>query len=297
MPNVISENILKIHFQFHHFICSVRPTPRAPPASFSKFTLHTVSLPKPEFPVAISVGATTPTTPSTIYTPSPTMATSGAGARTKENQQEQHPLTVVACGTVALSASGHMDLKTAKQMANNTRRGFSGSREISADSGIASMDMALDSSVSSGGGSRAGRTASPKRSRSRPRNLQMVMNGRHKFEVRDLDDPLSSESSSIVEPLALPKLPNDNQTVPLPLCGLVRSNTVLSRETYERNGGVIGNRSASANEEFKQVDIGKPPQISIYIYISVFYRFHSSLQFTVPFLQKNAPLRHLHSAL
>ncbi|XP_039965404.1 uncharacterized protein LOC120777899 isoform X1 [Bactrocera tryoni] len=237
----------------------VRPTPRAPPASFSKFTLHTVSLPKPEFPVAISVGATTPTTPSSIYTPSPTMATSVAGARTKENQQQQHPLTVVACATVTHSASGHMDLKTAKQMANNTRRGFSGSREISADSGIASMDMALDSSVSSGGGSRAGRTASPKRSRSRPRNLQMVMNGRHKFEVRDLDDPLSSESSSIVEPLALPKLPNENQTVPLPLCGLVRSNTVLSRETYERNGGVIGNRSASANPEIKQVDIGIRP--------------------------------------
>ncbi|XP_036219904.2 serine-rich adhesin for platelets isoform X4 [Bactrocera oleae] len=236
----------------------VRPTPRAPPASFSKFTLHTVSLPKPEFPVAISVGATTPTTPSSIYTPSPTIATSVAGARTKENQQ-QHPLTVVACATVAHSASGHMDLKTAKQMANNTRRGFSGSREISADSGIASMDMALDSSVSSGGGSRAGRTASPKRSRSRPRNLQMVMNGRHKFEVRDLDDPLSSESSSIVEPLALPKLPNENQTAPLPLCGLVRSNTVLSRETYERNGGVIRNRSASDNQEIKQVDIEKRP--------------------------------------
>ncbi|XP_054085336.1 uncharacterized protein LOC105212939 isoform X3 [Zeugodacus cucurbitae] len=236
----------------------VRPTPRAPPASFSKFTLHTVSLPKPEFPVAISVGATTPTTPGSIYTPSPTMASSVVGARTKENQQ-QHPLTVVACAAVAHSPSGHMDLKTAKQMANNTRRGFSGSREISADSGIASMDMALDSSASSGGGSRAGRTVSPKRSRSRPRNLQMVMNGRHKFEVRDLDDPLSSESSSLVEPLALPKLPSENQTVPLPLCGLVRSNTVLSREAYERNGGVVGNRSASANQENKQVDVGKRP--------------------------------------
>ncbi|XP_012159425.1 uncharacterized protein LOC101454169 isoform X4 [Ceratitis capitata] len=234
----------------------VRPTPRAPPASFSKFTLHTVSLPKPEFPVAISVGATTPTTPgSSIYTPSPTMTTNLlGGARAKENQQQQHPLTVVASATVSHTALGHIDLKTAKQMANNTRRGFSGSREISADSGIASMDMALDSSVSSGGGgSRAGRTASPKRSRSRPRNLQMVMNGRHKFEVRDLDDPLSSESSSIVEPLALPKLPTENQTAPLPLCGLVRSNTVLSRESYERQ-----RTEAGANQSSKAVDAAKP---------------------------------------
>ncbi|XP_054732720.1 uncharacterized protein LOC129240765 [Anastrepha obliqua] len=235
----------------------VRPTPRAPPASFSKFTLHTVSLPKPEFPVAISVGVTTPTTPGGVYTPSPVMTSTMSGARAKEIQQ-QHPLTVVASASVTHTAGGHMDLKTAKQMANNTRRGFSGSREISADSGIASMDMALDSSVSSGGdgGSIAGRRASPKRSRSRPRNLQMVMNGRHKFQVRDLDDPLSSESSSIVEPLALPKLPNENQTVPLPLCGLVRSDTVLSRESYERNGGIFGNRSeAGGNQETKQIDV------------------------------------------
>ncbi|XP_036335852.1 uncharacterized protein LOC118746163 isoform X3 [Rhagoletis pomonella] len=237
----------------------VRPTPRAPPASFSKFTLHTVSLPKPEFPVAISVGATTPTTPGSVYTPSPTMTSTLTGARAKE-VQSQHPLTIVASASVTHTPGGHpMDLKTAKQMANNTRRGFSGSREISADSGIASMDMALDSSVSSGAGHIKGRTASPKRSRSRPRNLQMVMNGRHKFEVRDLDDPLSSESSSIVEPLALPKLPSENQTVPLPLCGLVRSNTVLSRESYERNGGIGGTRSAAnGNQETKQVDVGQP---------------------------------------
>lgn len=63
----------------------------------------------------------------------------------------------------------------------------------------------------------------------------MVMSGRHTFEVRDMDDPPSSESNSFVETLALPKLPTDNsQTTPLPLVGLVRSNTVLSRESYER---------------------------------------------------------------
>lgn len=89
------------------------------------------------------------------------------------------------------------------------------------------MDMALDSSSGSSVGS--------KRSRSRPRNLKMVMSGRHTFEVRDADDPPSSESNSFVEPLALPKLPTDgSQSIPLPLLGLVRSNTVLSRESYER---------------------------------------------------------------
>jgi len=63
----------------------------------------------------------------------------------------------------------------------------------------------------------------------------MVMSGRHTFEVRDADDPPSSESNSFVEPLALPKLPTDgSQSIPLPLLGLVRSNTVLSRESYER---------------------------------------------------------------
>lgn len=61
------------------------------------------------------------------------------------------------------------------------------------------------------------------------------MSGRHTFEVRDADDPPSSESNSFVEPLALPKLPTDgSQSIPLPLLGLVRSNTVLSRESYER---------------------------------------------------------------
>ncbi|XP_037932048.1 uncharacterized protein LOC119666840 [Teleopsis dalmanni] len=216
----------------------LRPTPRAPPATYSKFTLHTVSLPKPEFPVAISVSATTPTTPGSVFSPSPVTATAlgSAGARAKDAivYRVTHPLT-------AVQTQQHMDQKTAKQMANTTRRGFTGSREISADSGIASMDMALDSSTSSAGGNGGGRHSSPKRSRSRPRNLQMVMNGRHKFEVRDLDDPLSSESSSIVEPLALPKLPAENQTVPLPLSGLIRSNTVLSRESYERKN-VSGQR-------------------------------------------------------
>ncbi|KAH8369781.1 hypothetical protein KR093_000957 [Drosophila rubida] len=203
----------------------VRPTPRAAPASFAKFTLQTVSLPRPEYPVAISLTATTPTTP----TPAPS-----TGARAKELAVRPHPLTSVHVQPVphVQQARGQLDQKSVKQLTNSsTRRGFSGSREISADSGIASMDMAVDSASSSASAS----SSSSKRSRSRPRDLQMVMSGRHTFEVRDMDDPPSSESNSYVEPLALPKLPTDNsQTTPLPLIGLVRSNTVLSRESYER---------------------------------------------------------------
>ncbi|XP_017028245.1 uncharacterized protein [Drosophila kikkawai] len=206
----------------------VRPTPRPTPASYAKFTLQTVSLPRPEYPVAISLTATTPTTPSSsVQSPVPAHST---GARAKEtstsSSSRQHPLTSVHVQPQAQQR--HLDQKSVKQLTNNsTRRGFSGSREISADSGIASMDMALDSNSGSSVGS--------KRSRSRPRNLKMVMSGRHTFEVRDVDDPPSSESNSFVEPLALPKLPTDgSQSIPLPLLGLVRSNTVLSRESYER---------------------------------------------------------------
>ncbi|XP_017080611.1 uncharacterized protein LOC108114243 isoform X4 [Drosophila eugracilis] len=202
----------------------VRPTPRPTPASYAKFTLQTVSLPRPEYPVAISLTATTPTTPSSsVQSPVPAHST-GARAKDISTSSRQHPLTSVH----VQPQSRHLDQKSVKQLTNNsTRRGFSGSREISADSGIASMDMALDSSSGSSVGS--------KRSRSRPRNLKMVMSGRHTFEVRDADDPPSSESNSFVEPLALPKLPTDgSQSIPLPLLGLVRSNTVLSRESYER---------------------------------------------------------------
>uniref|UniRef100_A0A1B0FJE3 Uncharacterized protein n=1 Tax=Glossina morsitans morsitans TaxID=37546 RepID=A0A1B0FJE3_GLOMM len=219
-------NFINTGLQNNVIIC---PTPRLPAATYSKFTLQTVSLPKPEYAVPISINATTPTTPAGSYASSPVTNT---GARAKDFITVRGATSTNQYAVTA-TQSQCIDPKTAKHMANSsTRRIFCGSREISADSGIASLDMALDSSTSSGVRS-SSRHASPKRSRSRPRNLQMVMNGRGKFEVRDLDDSLSSESSSIVEPLALPKLPAENQTVPLPLSGLVRSNTVLSRESYE----------------------------------------------------------------
>ncbi|KAL7724636.1 hypothetical protein ACLKA6_013870 [Drosophila palustris] len=156
----------------------IRPTPRAAPPSFAKFTLQTVSLPRLEYPVAISLAATTPTTPSSsVQSPLPTHAT-GARAKDVATTSRQHPLT-----SIHVQPTRQRDQKSVKQLTNNTtRRGFSGSREISADSGIANMEMALDSGSSSGGSDRS------KRSRSRPRNLQMVMSGRHTFDADDKEN-------------------------------------------------------------------------------------------------------------
>lgn len=143
-------------------VCSVRPTPK--PAEFvSKFTLHTSSLPQPQYPVPIS-----------------------------------------------LASRNAMDTKVAKQAANTTRRGFFSGRDISSDSGLSGMD-----SIS--------HDVSPKRNRSRPRNLEMVINGRHKFEVRDLDKELMDEN---VVPLSLPKLPScfSNNSQPAPISGLHRND-------------------------------------------------------------------------
>lgn len=131
------------------FLCdfSVRPTPQAATTIVSKFTLHTSSLPKPQYPVPVS-----------------------------------------------LAPRYSMDVKNAKQAANNTKKGFQAQREISADSGIGSL-----SSNSSGFDVKK----SPQRNR--PRNLEMVFSGRNKFHVRDLTDDSFSDDN--VQPLALPQLP------------------------------------------------------------------------------------------
>lgn len=142
----------------------MKPTPKPPSASYSKFTLQTANLPKLQYPVPISLN----------------------------------------------THFGNIDTKSAKQIANNNRKTFFGPREISADSGIS-----LNSSNSGANGSLT----------KKPRNLQMVLNGRHKFEVRDILDTTE-------ELLNLPSLPSvfDTTSQPIPLFGLVRSNTVIERE-------------------------------------------------------------------
>lgn len=99
--------------------------------------------------------------------------------------------------SISVTPRTAMDTKNAKQAANSTKRSFQAQREISADSGIGSM--------ASQNGSDA--QTSPQRHQHRPRNLEMVFNGRHKFHVRDLpgDDSFSDDN---VVPLTLPELPS-----------------------------------------------------------------------------------------
>lgn len=129
----------------------MRPTPQAATTIVSKFTLHTSSLPKVQYPVPIS-----------------------------------------------LTPNYAMDTKNAKQVANNTRKGgFQAHREISADSGIGSISNSNGFDV----------RTSPQRSRHRPRNLEMVISGRHTFQVRDLTGDESLSDDNVIS-LTLPELPS-----------------------------------------------------------------------------------------
>lgn len=125
-----------------------------------------------------------------------------------------------------------MDTKVAKQAANNNRRGFRGPRDISTDSGISSIGN-FYSTVDSYN-SYAGSRESPRRNgKNKPRNFEMVSNGRHKFDVRELDGDSLSDDSML--PLALPQLPSafGSASQPAPLSGLVRnSDYTTSSRTY-----------------------------------------------------------------
>lgn len=111
----------------------------------------------------------------------------------------------------------------AKQAANANRRGcggFRGPRDISSDSGFSSIGKYNSSATES----ITPPTHQQQRRIGKPRNLEMVSNGRHKFDVRELtgDDSLSDS-----EPLlSLPQLPSafttsNQQTAPL--SGLIRT--------------------------------------------------------------------------
>ncbi|XP_038114955.1 uncharacterized protein LOC6031081 isoform X8 [Culex quinquefasciatus] len=138
----------------------------------AKFTLHSSSLPKPQYPVPISLPSTTVPAPSHYA----------------------------------------MDSKGAKQAVNISRKGTLHQRDRSGDRQLDDDDT-VDSSPN---------IHMP---RQRLRNLEMVLSGRHKFEVRDLET-LTAEP---IEALSLPKLPsafgsNGQQLQPVPLSGLVRSS-------------------------------------------------------------------------
>lgn len=146
-----------------------------PASSVAKFTLHSSSLPKPQYPVPISLPSAAPR-----YV---------------------------------------MDPKGAKQAANVSRKGSLNQyqRELSSER---SYDLDFHPSNPD-----SDTTSNNRMPRQRYRNLEMVLNGRHKFEVRDLET-LTAEP---IVPLALPKLPSAFNTIgqqqqPVPLSGLVRSS-------------------------------------------------------------------------
>lgn len=103
---------------------------------------------------------------------------------------------------ISIAPRDAMDTKVAKQAANTTTQRFQANkREISSDSGISSISTTENGH-------------SPPRARTRPRNLEMVMSGRHKFQIRDLDDSFSDDS---IAPLPLPQLPKANNSLQQPV--------------------------------------------------------------------------------
>ncbi|XP_058166812.1 nuclear pore complex protein DDB_G0274915 [Anopheles ziemanni] len=158
----------------------------------SKFTLHTSSLPKPQYPVSISLAGTT-------------------------------------SGPVA-SSRYTMDTKGAKHAVNVSRKEF-------ANTSAAGAPALEDTTTTT--------TSSIRMPRQRYRNLEMVMSGRHKFEVRDLE-ALTTEP---IVPLPLPELPSAfgstaNQRT-APLSGLIRSTELAasaSATTFDDDIDINDNR-------------------------------------------------------
>uniref|UniRef100_A0A182NJJ0 Uncharacterized protein n=1 Tax=Anopheles dirus TaxID=7168 RepID=A0A182NJJ0_9DIPT len=137
----------------------------------SKFTLHSSSLPKPQYPVSISLTGTT-------------------------------------SGPPQASPRYTMDTKGAKHAVNVSRKEF-------ANTNVTGAPPLEDTTTTT--------TSSVRMPRQRYRSLEMVMSGRHKFEVRDLE-ALTTEP---IVPLPLPELPSafcstTNQRT-APLSGLIRS--------------------------------------------------------------------------
>ena len=123
-------------------------------------------------------------------------------------------------------------------------------RDESLDSGIASHDNALDhhqlymDSMLS------------RRPRQRSRHFEMIPNGRHKFEIRDLND--FTDNSDVV-PLSLPKLPTNRREIVTG--GLIRSTNSyttdnemdmsISCESNTRPASLISTSEAESYEDEK----------------------------------------------
>ncbi|XP_070502044.1 serine-rich adhesin for platelets isoform X2 [Chironomus tepperi] len=163
------------------------------PIVLSRYTLHSTSLPRPQYPVPVSV---TPSYPSfsriSTYSPNSTRPTHSVQSKL-------------------------IDTKGAKQQANLNKRGGMMTRDESLDSGIASHDSTSDNHQNQM------ETSLLRRSR---RRFEMVPGpSRHKFEIRDLND---YNENSVIVPLSLPKLPTDRKEIVTE--GLIRSTNSYSTD-------------------------------------------------------------------
>ncbi|XP_059615431.1 uncharacterized protein LOC132260991 isoform X3 [Phlebotomus argentipes] len=157
-----------------------------------------------------------------IVRPTPQLAVAPVTKLTLHSANLPRPQVPVP---VSLTTARTMDPKGAKQALNTSRRSFF--------AGTASRDTSLDSGISSYASSHNAPAA--RKARVRQRNLEVVMNGRHTFQVRDLDDSLSDDA---IVPLALPKLPSAFQASrqPAPISGLIRIDQPHYREFHRDHG-------------------------------------------------------------
>lgn len=138
---------------------------------------------------------------------------------------------------VNVATRSPINTKGIKHAMNMSRREFFGLHE-SSDSGFASHTDSSSFDVPP--------------ARMRGRNLEMILNGRHKFEVRDLER-LTSEP---VVNLALPKLPSvfhANNYQPAPIGGLIKAcNNNNNNSTNEtRRDSMNSVDTTESNEEEK----------------------------------------------
>ncbi|XP_058836501.1 uncharacterized protein LOC131693044 isoform X3 [Topomyia yanbarensis] len=184
-------------------------------ASVAKFTLHSSSLPKPQYPVPISLSAANP--------------------------------------------RYDMDPKGAKQAVNISRKGtLQGQQMYQLER---SIDQLPDHSYEHN--PNVDTASNIRMPRQRYRNLEMVMSGRHKFEVRDLET-LTAEP---IVSLALPKLPDSfnssGQQQPIGMSGLVRSSELprqlsddidINDNRYESEQSPVQRKDSIASSDLESLE-------------------------------------------
>ncbi|KAG5678349.1 hypothetical protein PVAND_008033 [Polypedilum vanderplanki] len=167
----------------------------------SRYTLQSTSLPRPQYPVPVSVA------PSTFARN--TLSTFSLNTSSRPVNSVQSKL---------------IDTKGAKHQANLTKRGgMMTRRDESLDSGIASHDSTSDNNHYHNTSIQKQPQppsqlidTSMKRSR---RRFEMIPGpSRHKFEIRDLND---YNENTVIVPLSLPKLPTERREIVTN--GLIRS--------------------------------------------------------------------------